>query len=452
MAVGVSEEEGEVRPSWHYVWLLAWPAILTFGLESLVGLVDMLMVGRLGAQPLAGVGVGAQILHATHVAIIAVGSGTVAIVARFIGAGRRLDAEKVLAQSLYAALFLACAVALPVHLYAAEAVAVFGVEPAVVREGAGYLRLLMIGVPFAAAFEIMASALRGAGDMRTPLLIGAVVNVFNVGANYVLIFGALGVPAMGARGSGLASTLAFTLGALIALAVVCRRGGVLRLHAEALPIDLGLARRVLRIGLPAAIEQCFLQAGFFLYLLIASEYGTEAIAAYFIGVRILALAFLPGLGFSAAASTIVGQKLGAARADEAETGGWEACRLAVMLMSSVGVVIFFAAKQIAAAFVSDQRVISDAVSFIRTLALAQPMMALDFTLGGALRGAGDTRFPLIVLICGFYGARLGFAATATYVFDLGLTFVWIALLGDYATRALLKGRRFGGGRWKQVHV
>ena len=419
----------------RHIWVLAWPAILTFGLESLVGMVDMLMVGRLGAQPLAAVGVGAQILHAVHVAFIAVGSGTIAMVSRFVGAGQRLDAEKVLAQSLYAASVLALVVITPVLIFADEMVAAFGVEPEVVEEGAAYLRYVMIGVPFAASFEMIACAFRGAGDMRTPLVLGAVVNVFNIAANYVLIFGAFGVPAMGARGSGLGSALAFGLGALLCLGAARRRSSVLRLHRDALALDLDLGRRILRIGFPAAIEQFFLQIGFFLYLLIASKYGTKAMAAYFIGVRILALSFLPGLGFSAAASTIVGQNLGAGHPDEAQRSGWEASRLAAVLMSAIGVVIFAAAEPIALAFVSDPIVVADAVLFIRILALAQPLMALDFTLSGALRGAGDTRFPLFCLIFGFYGARLGVAFSAAHIFDLGLGWVWAALLGDYAVRA-----------------
>ncbi len=447
-AIGDQESQSLMRK----VWLLAWPAILTFGLESLVGLVDTLMVGRLGAQPLAGVGVGAQVLHAAHVVMVAVGTGTIATVARFVGAGRMLDAEKVLAQSIYTAALFGVGVALPIFLFSYELVAAFGVEPEVVEQGAGYLRLLALGIPMAACFEIFAAAYRGAGDMRTPLVIGATVNVFNIAANYVLIFGALGFPALGARGSGLASSLAFTLGAVLAFFVVRRPGSVLRLRREGLKLDLGLTRRILRIGFPAAVEQCFLQIGFFLYLIVASNYGTEAIAAYFIGVRILALSFLPGLGFSAAASTIVGQKLGAGDVEEAQRAGWEAARLSVYLMSAAGVIIFFGAETIARAFVSDPKVIADAVPFIRTLAVAQPLMALDFTLGGALRGAGDTRFPLYCLILGFYGARLGFASVVTYAFDLGLTWVWVALLGDYAVRSLLKTTRFRGDRWKRVAV
>ncbi len=454
MASGVAAEvAAEKAPNLaRHVWLLAWPAILTFGLESLVGLVDTLMVGRLGAQPLAGVGVGAQILHGVHVVIFAVAGGTIALVARFVGAGERLNAEKVLAQSIYSAALLGAAIGVPVFVYASEAVAAFGVDSVVVGEGSGYLRFLMIGLPCAAAFEIFASAFRGAGDMRTPLLIGAVVNVFNVIANYALIFGGFGFPAMGARGSGLASTLAFTLGALLSLIAMRRRDAVLRLHAAALPIDFSLIRRILRIGLPSAIEQCFLQVGFFLYLFIASKYGTDAMAAYFIGVRILALSFLPGLGFAAAASTIVGQYLGAGQPGQAQRGGWDACRLAVYLMTAIGVVIFVTAEQIAGAFVDDARVIADAVPFIRILAVAQPLMALDFTLSGALRGAGDTRFPLLILILGFYGARLGSAYVAAYLLDLGLTWVWLALLGDYALRATLKSIRFHGRRWQRIAV
>ncbi len=436
----------------RHVWLLAWPAILTFGLESLVGLVDTLMVGRLGAGPLAGVGVGAQVLHAAHVVFIAVGSGTIALVARFVGAGDRGQAEKVLAQSLYASSVLAVVVALPIFVFAGPIVAAFGVEGTVIEEGAAYLRFVMLGVPMAAAFEMIACAFRGAGDMRTPLALGAVVNVFNIAANYVLIFGAFGIPAMGARGSGLASTLAFSLGAILAFLATRRGDAVLGLHRQVAKPDWPLAKRMLQIGFPAAVEQFFLQIGFFLYLKVAALYGTAAMAAYFIGVRILAMSFLPGLGFSAAASTMVGQSLGAGNDRSAERSGWEACRLAMMLMSAIGVAIFAGAEWIAAAFISDAAVIAAAVPFIRTLALAQPLMALDFTLGGSLRGAGDTRFPLVTLILGFYGVRLGFAYLAATFLGLGLEWVWAALLGDYAVRSALKAGRFHGGRWKEVRV
>jgi Na+-driven multidrug efflux pump len=203
---------------------------------------------------------------------------------------------------------------------------------------------------------------------------------------------------------------------------------------------------------PAALEHFLMQVGFFLYIVFAAHHGTAAVAAYFIGVRILALSFLPGFGFAAAAATMIGQNLGGGRPAEAERSGWAALGLSTRLMSFAGLVIFVAARPIARLFVDDAEVIADAVSFIRVLAAAQPLMAIDFTLGGALRGAGDTRFPLFTVLVGFYVCRLGFAYVVTFSLGLGVVWLWLALVGDYAARSALKGQRFGSGAWKTIRL
>ncbi len=434
------------------VWSLAWPAIMTFGLESMVGLVDTLMVGRLGASAVAGVGVGTQILNAVSVINMALATGTVALVARHIGANERRTAEAVLQQSIYVALAVAATMAVTVSLWAPELVSIFKVDAEVLANGTGFVRTIMMGVPFMAMFAVIAAGLRGAGDMRTPLMIGAFVNVLNIGLGYTLIFGKFGLPALGVRGSAMASAIAFTTGSVLGLCSLLRRTSVLQLRRELARPDLGLARRVVGVGSPTGIEQLLMQIGFLIYLRIASHYGTSAVAAYFIGVRILALSFLPGFGFGAAASTIVGQQLGARQLRSAERSGWEANRLAMVLMSVTGIVIFTFARHIAQLFIGDPVVVEDAVSFIHVLAAAQPLMAADSTLGGALRGAGDTRFPLVTVFIGFYCARLGCAWMAQSVFALSITWVWAALIGDYVLRAVLKSWRFHSGRWQRIRV
>jgi putative MATE family efflux protein len=234
--------------------------------------------------------------------------------------------------------------------------------------------------------------------------------------------------------------------------VLARGVSVLRLDWRRFRLHAGVMRRVLRIGYPAAIEHLLMQVGFFLYIVFAAHYGTAAVAAYFIGVRILALSFLPGFGFAAAAGTLVGQNLGAARPRDAERSGWAALNLALWLMSAAGIAIFVAARPIARLFVDDADVIADAVSFIRVLAVAQPLMAIDFTLGGALRGAGDTRFPLLTVLLGFYLCRLGTAWIVTFGLGLGVVWLWLALIGDYLTRSALKAYRFRSGVWKLIRV
>jgi putative MATE family efflux protein len=434
------------------IWTLSWPAIMTFGLESLVGLIDALMVGRLGAHAVAGVGVGTQLLNAVSVMNMALATGTVAIVARYIGAQQRAHAEAAVVQSIYLALLMGVAIAAPVITWAPQMVRVFADDPEVLAAGTAFVRTIMLGVPAMAVFAVIAAGLRGAGDMRTPLLIGGFINLLNVTAAYTLIFGRFGAPALGVPGAAAASAIAFWVGALLGLAALRRRGAVLTLRRGTLAPHPRTARRVLAVGSPTAMEQLLMQIGFLLYLGIAARYGTDAVAAYFIGVRILALSFLPGFGFSAAASTIVGQQLGAGQSQNAERSGWEANRLAVVLMSIAGIVIFLFARPIAGLFIDDAEVIDDAVSFIQILALAQPLMAADSTLGGALRGAGDTRFPLLTVVVGFYGARLGSAWAAAHLLDLPLAWVWGALLGDYLMRAVLKGWRFNSGAWKRARV
>jgi putative MATE family efflux protein len=434
------------------IWSLAWPVILTMSLESMVGLVDMLMIGRLGAHAVAAVGIGTQILFGVNTVMIAVATGALAIVARHVGAGEIRHAEEVTLQSMLAAATLAVAIALPVAIWAPEAIRAFGVEEDVVAAGSLYLRIDLIAAPLDAIFAVGAFALRGAGDTRTSMWISGIFGIVKLGISYVLIFGLLGFPALGIVGGALGTVIAFGFGALLMTALLCSGRLGLRLHRGDLGIRRPVLRRLFAIGYPAAIEHALMQFGFFVYFYFAATYSTSAVAAYVIGVRILGLSFLPGFGFAAAASTVVGQNLGARRPEPAMSGGWEATRLAVYLMTAAGVAIFLAARPIARLFVDDPDVVEKAVTFIQVLAAAQPLMAIDFTLGGALRGAGDTRFPLFAVLIGFYLCRLGGAYAATFVLELPLVWLWLALLPDYIARCLLKGWRFNSGRWKTIKV
>lgn len=434
------------------IWALAWPVILTMSLEAVVGLLDMLMVGQLGAAPVAGVGIGTQILFAVNTVMIAIATGTLAIVARHFGAGEIRHAEEVTMQSMLVAAALAAAVVIPVIIWAPAAVRAFGVEEGVVDVGSLYLRIVLLSAPLDAVLVVCAFALRGAGDTRTPLIVSAITGVIKVVVNYVLIFGKLGQPAMGAAGAAIGSVAAFGTGGLLLAALMASGGLVLRLHRADLGVRMAVLRRLFAIGYPAAIEHVLMQFGFFVYFYFAAKHSTSAVAAYVIGVRILGLSFLPGFGFAAAAATVVGQNLGAKRPDRAMRGGWETVRLAVYMMTAGGIAIYILARPIAELFVDDADVVDKAVTFMHVLAAAQPLMAIDFTLGGALRGAGDTRFPLLTVLIGFYVCRLGSAWAATFLLDLPLVWLWLALMPDYVARCVLKAWRFRSGVWQTIKV
>jgi putative MATE family efflux protein len=347
---------------------------------------------------------------------------------------------------------LACAAIVPIMVWTAPAVRLFGIEDAVVAPSVAFTRLVLLAIPGGAVLFVVGSALRATGDTRTPLMIGLVVNVVNVILNYVLIFGALGVPPLGVRGSALASAIAFTTGGAIGVVLLARGKLGVRVDRADLRPDRQIMLRIVRIGAPTGVESFAMQMGFLVYLVFASTYGTPAVAAYFIGVRILAFSFLPGIGFATAAAALVGQNLGAGAPDRAAAAGFVATNMAVRFMSVTGLVLFVLAGPIARLFVDDAAVIEDTRWFIYMLGLCQPFMAVDYALGGALRGAGDTRFPLMTLFAGLYGFRLAFGWLVTHALGLSLPWLWAVLIGDYGVRAALKTWRFRGRAWQRIRV
>jgi putative MATE family efflux protein len=434
--------------------------MLSFALQAAVGFVSTIIVAGLGSadapeigrNAVAAAAIAGQVHFVAFAVLAAVTIGTTALVARSIGSGDWLEADRVLRVSSLAACALAAAMMLAMP-WCEALVAAFGVEADVVRLGGEYLRILLwFNVPMALGL-VLSSGLRGAGDVRTPLLIGALMNAVNVLGHFVLVFGHWGAPRLATAGSALATGLAFALGALLYLILWQRN----ELAVERGPWLDGLSRerirRILRIGLPTAAEQFAWQLGLFVFLRVVAGFGTEPVTAYMIGVRILSFSFVPGLGFSTAASTLVGQHLGAGRPQQAMRSGWRACRAALGVMASAGLAIVLLAPIVAGWFgATGAETVALTVTFIYVLGAAQPLMAVEYALGGALRGAGDTRFPLFAILTGLFVFRLGGAALVTLGFGGGVVAVWCCLLADYAVKALLLSWRFASGRWQEVRI
>lgn len=434
------------------VWQLAWPSMAMFALHALVGLVDFLFVSSLGTTAVAAVGASLQIHFLVFALLSSVTAGAVAVVARESGAGSWDEVGRVARSAVLLAALLAFGMmaAIPATH---SIVSLLGVEDPVAQLGGACLAILLwCNVPFAVGLAV-SFALRGAGDVRTPLLVGFATNALNVAADWVLIFGHLGAPALGATGSAVASGLAFTTGALVSLLLWWRGILVLRRGPWRDALDPARARRLLRVGVPTALEQSAFNGGLLLFLGIVADFGTEALAAYLIGVRILSICFIPGLGFATAASTLVGQHLGAQEPQLAARAGWRAMRGAIAVMGSVGLTIVLCARPLASWFgAAGASTVALAMVFIHILGAAQPLMAIEFAVAGGLRGAGDTRFPLVAILSGLFGARLGAAYLIARPLFGTVTAVWLCLLADYSVKALMLTLRFHSGRWKTTQV
>lgn len=435
------------------IFALAWPVVTTNLLMSAVTWVDLYMVGRLGKEELAAVGLSNFVLHIFIIVLMAVSQGTATVVARAYGANDRRGVDQGFQQSLLLGSVLAVIVtALACRPNSSLLYDLFiwcDAAPHVAELGAEYMRIVLYANTAWVISLVCAAALRSTGDTRTPLWLSGTTNVLNIILNYALIFGHFGAPAMGVAGAAWGTAISRGVEAVCFL--VLTGSGLLRVRFSPLhwSLDRSTVRRIMAVGLPAGGEQFLMSAGFLLYNKLIASYGTEALAAYQIGVVMLQFSFMPGVGFSVAGTTLVGQWIGAGDEDQAARAGEACAKFAGVFMSALGVVFVIAAGPFARAYLNDATVVPLATVFIRLLAISQPTMAIHFTLSGALRGAADARSPLRAVIISMYLVRLPISLLTVYVLEWDVYWVWIGMVLSHLARAEYMLMCWRDGRWRQ---
>ena len=454
----VSESRMEIHseildmPVHRAIFHLAWPTMFAGILENLATTVDMIMVGKLGAAAIAAVGFCGMINWTLTSLIMGLSIAVTATVARNFGAGEKTTAEFVVAQTLILSLILATGVTLVILFGAPAIMRFFGVEEDVYVLAVPYLRIISISSIFLAILVSLSSALRGAGDTRTPMLIGFIANIINICLNYILIFGKLGFPTLGVKGAAIGSMTALLSATLISL-VLFRSGWLkLKLSLNHFKWDTARMWTLIRIAFPASIEQFTVQLGLLTYARFIVYYGTAALSGYQVGMQVLSLSFIPNTAFSVSASTLVGQNLGAGRKHGAKRAAWICMGLGVLSMSTVGAVALFNAELLASVFVREPEVIRLGAAFIWIVAFSQPGMAIYFTLAGALRGAGDTRAPLFVTLIGMYGIRVPGAFILSQKLGMALEATFSLLIFDYIARVSGILYFFQKGKWMDKNI
>lgn len=442
------------------VFALALPAVGEQFLNTLVGLTDTYLVGhldpavaaRLGydrATALASVGLAQLMSWVMTVLFMAVAIGATAVVARRIGAGDEARANLALRQALLLTIVAGLLGTLIGVFLGRPALQLLGAPPAVAYYGSQYLTIVSLAfVPTALMFAATA-ALRGAGDTRSPLLLMALVNSVNVAISWMLVNGHLGAPGLGIAGSASGTAIARTLGAVVILGLLLAGRMRLRLHPDLRP-DWPTLRSIVNVGLPSAGEQLAFQSGIMIMARVINSLGTVAYAAHTMTVTIESVSFLPGLGFAVAATTLVGQSLGAERPERAERSTWVALWQGGLMMTLLGVVMAAAPEALLRLMTPEDAVVAAGALPLRLAGLAQPLLAISFVLNGALRGAGDTRWPMLVRLISTWLVRLPMALLLVSFW--GLAGVWLALGADFGVQSVLSLWRFRAGRWKLIEV
>jgi MATE family multidrug resistance protein len=421
-------------------------------LNMLVGIVDTFLVGHLGAAPLAAVGLANQWVMLATTLFAAIATGSTALIARFIGAERPEDADQVLRQSILVGVLIGTVSTFLGLSLARPATLLLGAPADVISPSTDYLRIVSTTMFFSTLMFIGNACLRGAGDTQTPLYVMLIVNVLNIAVAWVAINGAFGLPRMGVIGSALGAAVARLIGGILVIAILLKGRAGIRLRVRHMRPDGDMIRRILRVGLPSGAEQMLLRTGQMFFARILAELGTVAYAANQVAINAWSLSFMPGFGFALAATTMVGQRLGAEDPDAAQEQSYSAFRMGAAIMAAVGLTFLLFPAQIVGFFTSDPAVVAQGTMPLRVVGLIQPLLAASMIFAGALRGAGDTRYPMVITGGSIWLVRLPLAYLFTLVLGGGLLGAWAAMAIDMALRGVLNFLRFRAGHWKTLQV
>jgi len=461
------------RPAWRLVLALGWPVLLQQLLLYAVMIYDALLAGHF--KPPSGSHVAAQSAQTTAIYLawcvtsytILVSVGGTALVARFTGAGARALAVRVTNQSILLAVLLGFSATAGGLIWMKELLALLQLRGEAAEFAAEYLRPLFILLVFQVVESAGIACLVGAGDTRIGLWIVGGVAVLNMPLAWLFVYGLGPVPGLGFSGIATGTAVSHVLGALAVLTVLARGRAGLRLRVRLLWPDLRLLRRLLRVSVPAGLDSLTVAVGQLWFLSVVNRLGPDESGAHGIALRCEALSFLTGTAFGTAAMTLVGQNLGAGRPDRAARDTWTAFGLSCLVMCLCGAVFFALAPQMFALFCpyeDQQGMIAAGVPVLRLIAFAMPPLASTIVFTAALRGAGDTRVPVLFTLVGFFLIRipLAHALTGDHLdlgplgvwpgHNMGLMGAWLAMFADVCVRGAFFLYRFASGRWKRIEV
>jgi putative MATE family efflux protein len=431
------------------ILLLAIPMVLEMVLESLFAVVDVLWVGRLGANAVATVGLTESLLALVFAIGIGLAMSTTAMVARRIGEKDPQDAAIAGAQAIFLGLLVSLAIGIPSFIYAPQLLRLMGAPPEVIATGTGYARIALGGCGAIVMLFLNNAIFRGAGDAAIAMRLLWVSNILNLILDPCLIFGLGPFPRLGVTGAALATFSGRSLGVLYQFYRLMKGTERVRIPPSLLRLNPRVMWRLIRVSLTGILQFAIANTSWIAMVRIVSVFGAAALAGYTIAIRIVIFVILPSWGLSNAAATLVGQNLGARHPERAEKAVWRTGLYNMLFLGLIGVVFIFTATPLVRLFTHDPAVVPLAASALRILSYGNIAYAYGMVMLQAFNGAGDTITPTIVNFFGFWILEIPLAWWLSLHQGLHSTGVFLSIVIAQAAVAATGMLLFRRGKWKR---
>jgi putative MATE family efflux protein len=434
------------------ILLLAIPMVLEMVLESLFAVVDVLWVGRLGANAVATVGLTESLLALVFSVGIGLSMSTTAMVARRIGEKDPVDAAIAGAQAIFLGLLISLAIGVPAFIFAPQLLRLMGASPEIIATGTGYARIALGGCGAIVMLFLNNAIFRGAGDAAIAMRLLWVSNILNLILDPCLIFGLGPFPRLGVTGAALATFSGRSIGVLYQFYRLMKGSERIRIPPTLWRLNPRVMWRLIRVSLAAILQFAIANTSWIALVRIVSIFGAAALAGYTIAIRIVIFVILPSWGLSNAAATLVGQNLGAGHPQRAEQAVWRTGLYNMLFLGGIGIVFIFTATPLVRLFTHDPAVVPLAASALRILSYGNIAYAYGMVMLQSFNGAGDTVTPTIVNFFGFWMLEIPLAWWLALHQGLRSTGVFLSIVIAQAAVALAGILLFRRGKWKKQTI
>ncbi|MDU5803418.1 MAG: MATE family efflux transporter [Fusobacterium periodonticum] len=432
------------------IFQITLPAVFDLLAQTLIMALDMKMVSSLGPSAISSVGVGTAGMYALIPALIAVATGTTALLSRAYGADNKLDGKKAFAQSFFIAVPLGIILTIIFLLFSEQIINLVGnAKDMNLSDAILYQNMTVIGFPFLGVSIATFYAFRAMGENKIPMIGNTLALVLKVILNFLLIY----LFKWGIFGAALSTTLTRLFSAIFSIYLVFwSKKNWISLELKDLKFDYFTSKRILKVGIPAAVEQLGLRIGMLIFEMMVISLGNLSYAAHKIALTAESISFNLGFAFSFAASALVGQELGKGSSQKALKDGYICTIIAMIVMSTFGLLFFIMPQFLVSLFTKDKDVIELSTMALKIVSICQPFSGASMVLAGALRGAGDTKSVLLITYLGIFLIRIPITYLFLDVLNFGLAGAWIVMTIDLVIRSSLAFYIFRRGKWKYLQV
>src|SRR5690554_1467863 len=428
---------------------LALPIIFANILQSAYQLIDTFWLGRLGADAVAAVSLSFPLLFL----VLSIGAGlTLAgtvIVARYKGAENQKMVNFSSSQSVFLIFLTSVLLAVLSYFSAAPLMKLIGAGPDIIDDSIVYFEVSSVGFVFLFLFFIFQSLMRGIGNVMLPVYIVLFTVILNAVLDPLFIYGYGPIPGYGVAGAAVASVITQFLAASIGLFILFRGKHGIKINLASMNFNIDSLKRTFNIGFPASIEQSTRALGMTMMVVIVTSFGSDIVAAYGIGARMLSFIVIPALGLGIATTSLVGQNIGALKLKRAEKVAKLSAKVAFFGFSGLGAIMFFVAEPLTAFFIpNDPQVIQDGTLFIKIMSFSFGFLGLQQVMNGTFNGAGFTKASMLISIMSLWVIRFPLAYILSYNAGMGPVGIWWSFPISNFIAGLVAFIYFKTGYWK----